>query len=56
MSSVSATTTNCFIFVDSLGPAVWVRLADGTVIVAKGLFKEDLRAEKKETRSYAASS
>ena len=56
MSSFSATTANCFIFVDSLGPAMWVRLADGTVIVTKDLFEEYLRTEKKETRSYAASS
>ena len=35
MSSVSATTSNHFVFVDSLGPATWVRLADGTVIVVE---------------------
>ena len=55
MSSVSATTANCFIFVDSLGPAVWVRLADGTVIVTKDLLTKDLRAGEKESRGYAAS-
>ena len=55
MSSVSATTTNCVIFVDSLGPAAWIRLADGTVIVTKDLFTKDLRVEEKESRGYAAS-
>ena len=41
MSSVSATTSTCLIFVDSLGPATWVRLADGTVIAIKDLFVKD---------------
>ena len=55
MSSVSATTSNHFVFVDSLGPATWVRLADGTVIATKDLFEKESAERGNENRGHATS-